>query len=101
MAVLITGTKKLETSKPTILFLFLNALNTKPATRPATVVLSKQASTVPIGLSGMKIAKVDGESKAIKPLKKPTTAPEKGPHITAAKTMAIKDRLRLTGPMCK
>ena len=101
IAVLITGTKKLDTKSPIILFLFLKALNTKPATKPAIVVLSKHASTVPTGLSGIKIAKVDGESKAIKPLKKPTTAPDNGPHNAAANTIVIKDKLILTGPNCK
>lgn len=101
IAVLITGTKKLESNKPMSLWFFLSALNTKPATRPATVHLSKHARTVPMGLIGIKIAKVDGENNAKMPLKKPTTAPERGPHIAAAKTIVIKDKLILTGPNCK
>ncbi len=99
--VLIIGTRILASNNPKILLLFLRALNTKPATKPAIVVFKRQASTVPTGLIGINIARVDGENSAITPLKKPTTAPENGPHITAAKTMAIKDRLRLTGPRCK
>ena len=69
-----------------------------PANKPASVVFNKHAKTVPAGLIGIKIARVDGESKAIKPLKKPTTAPESGPHIIAANTIVTKDKLILTGP---
>ena len=101
MPVLIIGTSAPEIRSATTLFLFLSKLNTKPATKPAIVVLSKQARTVPTGLIGIKIAKVDGDNKAIKPLKKPTTAPERGPHIAAASTIVIKDKLMLTGPNCK
>ena len=101
IAVLMTGTKKLDTSKPASLCFFLSALNTRPATMPATVHFNKQARTVPTGLIGMKIANVEGENKAIMPLKKPTTAPESGPHIAAANTIVIKDKLMFTGPNCK
>ena len=101
MAVLTIGTKALENNKAKPLFFFLIALKTKPATKPATVVLSKHARTVPIGLIGMKIANVEGDNKAIAPLKKPTTAPLNGPHIAAANTIVIKDKLILTGPNCK
>ena len=99
--VLMTGTKKLDNNKPTSLFFFLSALNTRPATMPATVHLSKHAKMVPAGLIGIKIARVDGENNAIMPLKKPTIAPERGPHIAVANTMVIKDKLILTGPNCK
>ena len=99
--VLITGTKKLDNNKPTSLFFFLSALNTIPAIIPATVHLSKHAKMVPAGLIGIKIARVDGENNAIMPLKKPTLAPERGPHIAAANTIVIKDKLILTGPNCK
>ena len=101
IAVLITGTKKLDNNKPATLCFFLSALNIKPATKPATVHFNRQASTVPMGLMGMNIANVDGENNAITPLKKPTTAPERGPHIAAAKTIVTKERLILTGPNCK
>ena len=101
IAVLITGTKKLESNKAPALVFFFNKLKIKPATIPATVHFNKHASTVPTGLIGMNIAKVDGENKAIIPLKKPTIAPEIGPHIAAAKTMVTSDKLILTGPNCK
>ena len=95
------GTIKLEIIKPKTWFLFLKSLNDKPASKPAIVVFNKQAMTVPAGLIGIKIANVEGENKAIMPLKKPTTAPESGPHIAAANTIVIKDKLMFTGPNCK
>ena len=101
MPVLIIGTNRLETIRPTILFFFFNRLKTKPDTNPARVHLSKHASTVPTGLTGMKIAIVDGDNKAMMPLKKPTIAPDAGPASTAAKTMATSEMLMLTGPICK
>ena len=101
IVVFMTGTKKLDNNNPVNLCFFLSALNTIPATIPATVHFNKHANTVPTGLIGMKIANVDGENSAITPLKKPTTAPESGPHIAAANTMVIKDKLILTGPNCK
>ena len=101
IVVLITGTKKLDSNKPKRLCFFLSALNTRPAIIPATVHLSKHARIVPAGLIGMKMANVDGENRAIMPLKKPTIAPESGPHIAAANTIVIIDKLILTGPNCK
>ena len=98
MPVLTIGTMKLEISKAKTLFFFFKRLNNIPANKPASVVFNKHAKTVPTGLIGIKIASVDGESKAIKPLKKPTTAPESGPHIIAANTIVTKDKLILTGP---
>ena len=98
--VLTIGTNALETARATTLFLFLIKLNTMPATKPATVVFNKHANTVPTGLIGMNNAWVDGDKRAIKPLKKPTTAPLRGPHTAAANTIAVKDRLKLTGPTC-
>ena len=86
---------------PTSWLLFLNSLNTKPAIKPASVVLSKHAITVPMGLTGINIASVDGENKTTTPQKKPNIAPDKGPYRTAAKTIATNDRLILTGPNCK
>ena len=99
--VLITGTKILAIINPMRLFLFLNNLNTNPATKPAIVHFNKQAITVPTGLIGMKIAIVEGESKTIKPLKNPITAPDNGPYNTAPKTTVTSDRLILTGPICR
>ena len=99
--VLMTGTKILAIIKPTKLFLFLNNLNNNPATKPAIVHFNKQAITVPTGLIGMKIAIVEGESKTIKPLKKPSTAPDNGPYSTAPKTTVTSDKLILTGPICR
>ena len=101
MPVLITGTKILAKIMPRSWFLFLSALNTKPASKPASVVLSKHATTVPKGLTGINIAIVDGENKTIIPQKKPNIAPDKGPYKTAANTMATNERLMLTGPNCK
>ena len=101
MPVLITGTKMLTSIKPTMLFLFLNNLKTKPAMRPANVHFNKQARTVPIGLIGMNKAIVDGEKRTMIPLKKPRIAPDNGPYKTAAKTMATSERLILTGPNCR
>ena len=49
----------------------------------------------------MKSAKVEGENKAIKPLKKPSIAPDIGPYKIAAMTIVTKDKLMLTGPNCK
>ena len=77
--VLITGTKILATTKPKIAFFFLNKENTKPATSPAIVVFVKHARTVPRGLIGIKMANVEGENRAITPLKKPSIAPDIGP----------------------
>ena len=99
--VLIIGTKRLAMIMPRTGFFFLKSLKTKPATNPAIVHLSKHARNVPTGLIGIKMANVDGERSAIMPLKKPTTAPERGPQITAAITIVIKDKLMLTGPNCK
>ena len=99
--VLMIGTNKLETIKPKVLFFFFNKLKTSPLTKPARVHFSKQASTVPTTLTGMKTAIVDGDNKAMMPLKKPTMAPETGPASTAAKTIAINEMLMLTGPNCK
>ena len=99
--VLTTGTVMLARIKPTTLFLFFNSLKIKPAHKPANVVLSKQVTIVPKGLIGMNIAKVEGENKAIKPLKKPNIAPDKGPYNTAAKTIVTSDRLIFTGPICR
>ena len=99
--VLTIGTIKLERTSPTTLFLFLKILKTKPAAKPAIVVFSKQATTVPTGLIGIKIAKVEGDNKAIKPLKKPNIAPDKGPYNTAAITIVTNDKLMFTGPNCR
>ena len=99
--VLTIGTRTLAMIRPRILFLFLSKLYTKPAINPASVHLSKHTMTVATGLSGIKIAKVDGENKVISPLKKPNTAPDNGPHNTAAITMATKEILMLTRPNCK
>ena len=96
--VLMMGTKILDKIKARTAFLFFKALNTNPAIKPAIVVFNKQAKTVPNGLIGIKRASVDGDNNAIKPLKKPTNAPDKGPHIAAANTIVIKDKLMLTGP---
>ncbi len=101
IAVLIIGTSALDNSKAITLFLFFNPWKTKPATKPAIVVFNKHARTVPIGLIGINNANVEGESNAIKPLKKPTTAPDNGPQMTPAKTIVINDKLILTGPNCK
>ena len=65
------------------------------------MVLSKHATTVPKGLTGINSAIVDGENKITMPQKKPNIAPDKGPYRTAASTIATKDRLMLTGPNCK
>ena len=73
------GTVKLAKIRPMRLFLFLNNLNNNPAKRPAKAVFNKHARTVPNGLIGMKMAIVEGDNKAIKPLKKPNIAPDKGP----------------------
>ena len=99
--VFITGTRILAKTIPRNWFLFLSALYTKPANRPASVVLSKHAITVPMGLTGINIAIVEGENKTIMPQKKPNIAPDKGPYRTAANTMATNDKLMLTGPNCK
>ena len=99
--VLTTGTVMLDKIRPSISFLFLNNLNNNPASKPATVVFNKQARIVPTGLIGIKMAKVEGENNAIKPLKKPNIAPDKGPYNTAAKTIVTSDRLIFTGPSCR
>ena len=99
--VLTIGTIKLARIKPTKLFLFLNNLNNKPANRPANVVFNKQAKIVPTGLIGIKIANVEGDNSAIKPLKKPSIAPDIAPYKTAAMTIVISDKLMLTGPNCR
>ena len=99
--VLTIGTIKLAMIRPIRLFLFLNNLKRRPAHKPANVVFNKHARTVPKGLIGMNSPRVDGESNAIKPLKKPNIAPDKGPYNTAAKTIVINDRLILTGPNCR
>ena len=99
--VLIMGTRILAKIIPSNWFLFFSALYMKPATRPASVVLSRHAATVPKGLTGINIAIVDGENKTITPQKKPNIAPDKGPYKTAASTMATNERLILTGPNCK
>lgn len=99
--VLSIGTVTLARTRPNVWLFFFNKENTKPATRPATVVLTKQARTVPIGLIGIKMASVDGEKSAIKPLKKPSIAPDRGPYRTAPITMVVNDKLILTGPNCK
>ena len=101
MPVLMIGTKRLAIIKPIRLFLFLNNLKSKPATRPAIVHFNKHAITVPIGLIGIKIAIVDGDNKTIRPLKNPSTAPDKGPYKTAPKTTVTSDKLILTGPICR
>ena len=101
MPVLMIGTNRLAIINATVLFLFFNKLKTSPLTKPARVHFSKQASTVPATLTGMKTAIVDGDNKAMMPLKKPTIAPETGPAITAAKTIATNEMLMLTGPNCK
>ena len=99
--VLITGTKILAKIMPSNWFLFLSALNTKPASKPASVVLSRHAMTVPTGLTGINTAIVEGENKTIMPQKKPNIAPDNGPYNTAASIIATNDRLMLTGPNCK
>ena len=95
------GTIKLEIIKPKTWFLFLKSLNDKPASKPAIVVFNKQAMTVPAGLIGIKIANVEGDNRANKPLKKPKIAPDKGPYNTAAMTIVTSDKLMLTGPNCR
>ena len=95
------GTAKLERTKPTTLFLFLNNLKMKPAAKPARVVFNRQVMTVPSGLIGINIAIVDGDNKTINPLKKPNIAPDKGPYNTAAITIVTSDKLMFTGPNCK
>ena len=99
--VLIIGTNKLETIKLRTLFFFFNKLKIIPETNPASVHFNRHAKTVPTGLTGINTAIVDGESKAITPLKKPTIAPDNGPPSTAAKTIATSEMLMLTGPNCK
>ena len=99
--VLTIGTRRLARIKPTRLFLFLNNLNNKPANKPANVVFNKHANIVPTGLIGIKMAKVEGDNNAIKPLKKPNIAPEIAPYKTAAMTIVIRDKLILTGPNCR
>lgn len=99
--VLITGTSTLAKTRPTYGFFFFIKENTKPAIKPAAVVFNKHVRTVPTGLKGMKSAKVEGEKRAIRPLKKPSIAPEIGPYSIAAITIVVKDKLILTGPNCK
>ena len=96
--VFMTGTITPARMIPSSWFLSLKSLNRKPATKPAIVHLHKQAITVPAGLTGMNIASVEGENKAMMPLKKPTIAPDNGPYNTAAKTIATSEILILTGP---
>lgn len=100
MPVFIRGTSMLAITIPSA-FLFSNNLKINPATKPAIVHFNKQAMTVPIGLYGINRASVDGENKIMMPLKKPSTAPDNGPYNTAAKTIATKAILILTGPNCK
>ena len=99
--VFITGTRTLATTSPTKAFFFFIKENTRPAIKPANVVFNKQVRTVPAGFKGMKSANVEGENKAIRPLKKPSIAPDNGPYKTAAITIVTNDRLILTGPNCK
>ena len=99
--VLTIGTRALDMIKPTIWFLFLNSLKIKPARKPAKEVFNKQTRIVIAGLMGINMAKVDGEKIAIRPLKKPTTAPDNGPYKIPASTMVTRERLILTGPNCK
>ena len=99
--VLIIGTNKLAIIKARIVFFFLIALNAKPDTKPASVHFKRQASIVPTRLTGMKTAIVDGDNKAMIPLKKPTIAPDNGQPNTAARTTATKEMLMLTGPNCR
>ena len=82
-------------------FFFLRHLKMKPAANPASVHFVKQAKKVPTTLIGMNKAIVDGDKRAITPLKKPTIAPEAGPAKTAAMTTATSDKLILTDPNCK
>ena len=49
----------------------------------------------------MNIASVDGESNAIKPLKKPNIAADMGPPIKPAITTGTNERLMFAGPICK
>lgn len=99
--VLTIGTIMLAKINPTKLFLFLNNLKTNPARKPAIVVFNKQARIVPSGLIGIKIVNVEGDKRAIRPLKKPNIAPDKGPYNAAAKTIVTSDRLIFTGPNCR
>ena len=99
--VLMTGTKILASIKPIRLFLFLNSLKTKPATKPAIVHLDKQAKMVPNKLKGINMAIVLGDINTMRPLKNPSTAPDNGPYKTAAKTTVTNDKLILTGPICR
>ena len=99
--VLIIGTIALAIMSANNSLFFLNSLYNKLATMPATVHLIKQTITVPYGLIGIKMAKVDGDKRAIKPLKKPRIAADIGPHKTAAKTMVINDKFMFTRPIWK
>ena len=95
-----TGTKSPASTKAKTLFLLTNALKTKPATKPAIVHFVRHAKNVPMTLVVMKSDNVDGETMTMMPLKKPTTAPDKGPAKTAAITIATSERLRLIVPSC-
>ena len=98
--VLTTGTDMLAKISPKRRFFFLKSLNIKPAATPANVHFNKHTTTVPTGLMGINNAIVDGDNKAIIPLKKPNIAPDTGPHKTPAKTTATNERLILAGPIC-
>ena len=82
--------------QPILSFLFLSALKTKPATRPAIADLVKQVITVPYPLHGKNNAIVDGANKTITPLIKPIHNPANGPYKQAAIQTGIKVRFIVT-----
>lgn len=96
--VLITGTAIETNIEPTRVFLFLKALNIKPAIIPAKVVFNKQANTVPIGLTAKKTEIVLGETKTITPQTKPNSPPTIGPYKIAPKQIGINDKLIFANP---
>lgn len=68
---------------------------------PARVHFNKHTITVPTGDIGMKKPIVDGDNKAIMPLKKPNIAADMGPPTKPAMTTGTNERLMFAGPICK
>ena len=97
--VLIIGTSAAAIGVATCLFLI--ARYTSEDTTPAIVHFSKHTSAVPKGDNGMKYAIVDGDNKAMMPLKKPNIAADMGPPTIPAITTGTKERLMFAGPICK
>ena len=95
--VLSTGTAIATKIDPTTVF-FLKAFIMKPATSPATVVLSKHAKIVPIGLTTKKTDNVLGEIKTITPQTSPRNPPTIGPYRIAPIQIGIRDKLILANP---